>query len=186
VNGLLLYNIHLKRGEAVFYYRYIFFYTRLGFTILASFSIVAVIAAAISHIYLPKDNLFDATQAPYLSASEIQAINWLNENAEQNAVVISGPLLGNVLPAHSPVRVVYGHLYETFQAEVKLQAIRDFFRADFPDSERSAIISRWRVKFLVYGWREREAGSFNPATTGWRKVFEAGDVQIYDLGSANT
>jgi hypothetical protein len=59
--------------------------------------------------------------------------------------------------------------------------VKQFFNAATPAAVRTQIIQAGGITYLVYGWRERLLGGFNPASAGWPLVFSQDGVEIYRL-----
>jgi len=53
----------------------------------------------------------------YLTRAESQGLNWLAEHTPNSALVLASPEMGLFIPAYSGQRVIYGHPFETRQAE---------------------------------------------------------------------
>jgi hypothetical protein len=151
------------------------------FIAIASFSSLGMVVLASALLYLPNDDLFDPVRSPYLSAGEVGAIDWLRHNSPENAVVLSGPVIGNILPGRTPVRTFYGHSMETLQPEKKLEIMKQFFDLNTSNTVRLRIINEWHLNYLFYGWREQQLGFFNPSTEGWPILYEKDNVRIYAL-----
>ena len=49
----------------------------------------------------------------YLSRDEAQALDWLEANTPETALVLASPDMGMFIPAHTGRRVIYGHPFET-------------------------------------------------------------------------
>jgi hypothetical protein len=65
--------------------------------------------------------------ALYLDASESAAMTWMVEYLPAGSVVLSGPESGLLIPAHSGLKVIYGHPFETVAADAKREAVEKFF-----------------------------------------------------------
>lgn len=154
---------------------------RRTLTVLMSLSSIGMVLLATSFIYLPHDDIYEPVRSPYLSAGELGAFAWLRQNAQPDEVVLSGPLLSNALPGRAPVRVFYGHAMETLDPDKKSAILKQFCDISTTNQTRYGIISSWGLKYLVYGWRERKLGDFDPATGGWPLVYNNDGVQIYRL-----
>ena len=63
----------------------------------------------------------------YLTTNEAAALSWLQAHAPHDAVVLASPEMGGFIPAFAGQRVVYGHPYETVNAKVREQQVKDFF-----------------------------------------------------------
>ena len=57
----------------------------------------------------------------YLTTDEYAALTWLHDHAHFDDVVLAAPETGAFIPAFAGQRVVYGHPYETVDADHKRQ-----------------------------------------------------------------
>ena len=94
----------------------------------------------------------------FVSADEAAALDWLREHAPPDAVVLASPEMGLFVPAWSGSRVVYGHPFETVDAERTKSRVEIFFAAGTSDADRAAMLSEWNVSFVLAGPRERGLG----------------------------
>ena len=112
----------------------------------------------------------------FVSADEAAAMDWLHENAPRNAVVLASPEMGLFIPAWAGRRVVYGHPFETVNAEQTKARVEMFFAAGTSRADRDAMISNWNAAFVFVGPRERALGlSESPG----REVFHNATTVIY-------
>lgn len=113
----------------------------------------------------------------FVSADEAAALDWLREHASPDTVVLASPEMGMFVPAWSGSRVVYGHPFETVDAERTKSRVETFFAAGTSDAERAAMLSEWNVSFVFAGPREREFGlaASPPGTV----VFDSPTVTVY-------
>ena len=81
------------------------------------------------------------------------------------------------VPAWSGSRVVYGHPFETVDAERTRSRVEAFFAAGTSDAERAAMLNEWNVSFVFVGPRERGLGlaASPPGTV----VFTSPTVTLY-------
>ena len=114
----------------------------------------------------------------YLARDEWDALTWLDANAAPNALVLSSPETGLFIPAHTGRRVLYGHPYETVNADAMEAAVTAFFDGTLTEAERQSLLNGYDVDLIFYGPRERDLGSI-PVPEGWQPVFQVGDVTIY-------
>ncbi len=150
-------------------------------TVFMAISTLAITLSPIIFINQNKPDADEPVRSPYLSTGEIGAIDWLNQHSQTGDVVLTGPLLGNVLPGRTPVRVFYGHLMETLNPSKKIAILLQFFDESSKMPTRYGIIDSWGLKYLVYGWREQKLGAFDPASGGWPLVYTGEDIKIYRL-----
>jgi len=112
----------------------------------------------------------------YLSTNEAAALSWLQQNAPTEAVVLASPEMGGFIPAFSGQRVVYGHPFETVNAKVREQQVKDFFAGTI---DRAQVLRDNAVTYIVVGPRERKLGAIDVSVLSVEEVFTAGDVVVY-------
>ncbi len=112
----------------------------------------------------------------FVSADEAAAMDWLHENAPRNAVVLASPEMGLFIPAWAGRRVVYGHPFETVNAEQTKARVEMFFAAGTSRADRDAMISHWNAAFVFVGPRERALGM---SESLGREVFHNATTVIY-------
>ena len=111
----------------------------------------------------------------FVSADEAGAMNWLRANTPRQAVVLASPEMGLFVPAWAGRRVVYGHPFETVNAEQTKARVEEFF-VKASSTEREAMLHEWRVAFVFVGPRERTLGF--DGSPG-REVFRNATVTVY-------
>jgi hypothetical protein len=97
---------------------------------------VLVAATVPSHLLVTAAGVFQASTSDpsvLLLPGERAAYEWLAANAPEGSTVLAAPRSGNRLPAFASVHVLYGHPFETPQAERQLSLVTDFFAADSDD-----------------------------------------------------
>ncbi len=112
-----------------------------------------------------------------VSADEAAAMDWLREHTSRDALVLASPEMGLFIPAWSGRRVVYGHPFETLDAERTKARVEAFFAGGTGDAERQTSLRDWRVAFVFVGQRERALGLAGPLPG--REVFHNATVTIY-------
>ena len=112
----------------------------------------------------------------FVSADEAGAMDWLHENTPRNAVVLASPEMGLFIPSWAGRHVVYGHPFETVNAEQTKTRVEMFFAVGTSRADRDAMISHWNAAFVFVGPRERALGmNESPG----REVFRNATVAIY-------
>ena len=119
----------------------------------------------------------------YLTQSEAQALGWLKANTPTDALVLAAPETGLLIPARTGRRVIYGHPFETVNAEAEKALVEKFFQSDLPSP--SDFLKQEQVDYLFYGPRERSFGSL-PDLINLSKVYATGvpgvdEVIIYQV-----
>jgi hypothetical protein len=128
----------------------------------------------------------------YLSDGEWQALEWLREAVDHDRVVLCAPQTGMFVPAWAGQRVVYGHPFETVDAERRKAQVEAYWSGEMSPAEQGSFLRENRVAYLLVGPRELEIGDFivSAQPNDWRfeivglqgrPVFEAGDVRVYEV-----
>lgn len=90
-----------------------------------------------------------------LNRDYVDLFTWLDEFGVEDEVVLASPKVSLWIPARTPLRVVYGHPYETVPTEQRLDEVEDFFtgrncEAVFDHTDG------FSIAYLVYGPMERQ------------------------------
>ncbi|MEI8305978.1 MAG: hypothetical protein WCF99_02820 [Chloroflexales bacterium] len=118
----------------------------------------------------------------YLSRGEESALRWLGVQATRADVVLSGLDVGQYVPVYSDARTFLGHWAQTVAYYDKQARVSRFFAAATPEAERSTLLRRFAVTYVVYGAEERALGQFDPGGSAlFVPVFRAEDVTIYGV-----
>jgi len=112
----------------------------------------------------------------FVSVDEAAAMDWLHENTPRDAVVLASPEMGLFIPAWAGRHVVYGHPFETVNAERTKARVEAFFSAGTSRADRDAMISDWNAAFVFVGLRERALGM---GESPGREVFRNATTAIY-------
>ncbi len=144
--------------------------------------IVALPVMALSHLFvlfvptLPAlINRPDQSQGLFLERDYVLAFDWLDRRTGQNDVVLASAPVSQWLPGWAGVRVVYGHPFETLQADVKEQQVIAWY-ADGQDCQ--AILDQYAVRYILYGPEEAKLGE-TACLNDLEEVTRIGEVAIY-------
>lgn len=118
-----------------------------------------------------------------IAKSELAAFEWLNGYAAPQALVLASPDSGLLLPAYANIRVIYGHPFETIQADKRQQETNSFFSGSWGDNERMTYMDQMGVDYVFYGPREQALGA-DLQIPGWLLVYDQDGVQIWKPGVA--
>jgi hypothetical protein len=124
--------------------------------------------------------------APYsLSAGDVAALQWLGEHADTGDVVLSSLTVGQYIAMFSSARPIIAHWAQTLDYFDKEGAVRQFFDAGTADEDRTALLRRWHIVYVVAGPEERALGDFSPAQSPqFSPVFSSGQTTIYAVRPA--
>jgi hypothetical protein len=112
-----------------------------------------------------------------LSQDEYQALMWLENNTDPEAVILAGPEMGLFIPAYTGRRVWYGHPFETTYADRMESLVVNFFSGAGQLHELEQLMVS---DYLFYGNRERSLGEFQ-LDSRYELVYESGDIRIYRI-----
>lgn len=113
----------------------------------------------------------------YMAQGESQAFEWIDNNLEKDAVILAGPETGLLIPAYTGRRVLYGHPFETVDANAKVQEVKRFYNN--PDIIDSAGLLG-TVNYVFVGPREREISS-NGFHLDLQVIYEEMGVTIFSV-----
>jgi hypothetical protein len=125
-----------------------------------------------------------AKNAPllYLHEDEMDAMTWLLENTQPTDVVLASPETSLFIPAWAGNRVIYGHHFETIDAERKRKLAEGFFEEGASDGFREEIVRLHRVAYVFYGPREKELlKSGFKELPFMEEVYKSGAVTIFRI-----
>ena len=109
---------------------------------------------------------------------ELDAYQWLGEHAPRQALVLAAPDTGNRLPVFADVRVLYGHPFETPDADTQKALVESIYAWDGSIEDGRRLLSNQGIDLIFYGQRERALG--RPTwLEGLPLVFQSGNVEIY-------
>ena len=108
----------------------------------------------------------------YYTQGEAQAFAWITTETAPDSLILAAPDTGLLLPAHTGRRVIYGHPFETVNAEKEKAVVEAYFAT--PDA---AILAERQVDYVFYGPRERSLGGAAPQ--GLPVVYSAQGVTFY-------
>jgi hypothetical protein len=126
----------------------------------------------------------------YLSDGEWQALEWLRDAVDHDRVVLCAPQTGMFVPAWAGQRVVYGHPFETVDAEQRKAQVEAYWSGEMGPTERESFLKENHVRYVLVGPRELESGERRMENGEWRMeiaqqggelAFEAGDVSVYEV-----
>jgi len=118
----------------------------------------------------------------YLYRDEAEAMTWLEENTQSADIVLASPEMGLFIPAWAGNRVLYGHPFETIEAEKKRALAETFYQAQTEESIRRRIIEGHHITYVFYGPRERGlSGDQLETTPMFSEAYTNPGVTIYQV-----
>jgi hypothetical protein len=113
---------------------------------------------------------------------ELMAYQWVADNLPQGSLILAAPTTGNRIPAFAPLRVLYGHPFETPDADAQKLIVEELFHTGGTASSGMQTLIESGIEYVFYGPREQEIG--NPAwLTELERIGEFGKVRLYKVNS---
>ncbi len=151
---------------------------------LAAAVLLAAVVPTNGYIFLWRFLDLHRYNYPYfLHQAEYDAMQWLDENAPSDAIVLSSYEPGRYIPAISGRTAFLSHWAQTVDFYTKRDFVAAFFQADTPDAQRRQVITQFGVDYVLYGPAERALGTYDPAQSPWlHMAFEEDGVRVYAVG----
>jgi len=139
----------------------------IGFALITNFT---VIMAGIGGVRSRDKSI-------YMTQGEAQAFEWMDDNVEKDAIILAGSDTGLLIPAYTGRRVIYGHPFETVNANTKKKEVNSYFiNPGGVDSSRLL----YTVDYIFVGPREWDLAS-NRIQIDLQVVYDMKGVTIYSV-----
>ncbi len=120
----------------------------------------------------------------YLTVPESKAVEWLNKNTQPGVLVLTDSRMGTFLPGLTMARVIYGHPFETLNADTKRDSVEKFFKCQLLENEASEFLKQSQVSYLLAS-NVNIKNCYSVIEKNTDIVFRAGDttnfVEIFQL-----
>lgn len=114
----------------------------------------------------------------YLEKDEAAAYRWIEDNTPPDALVLADPVSGLRLPGWTGRRVIYGHPFETIQAEKEEAFVTAFFSGGMSHESSQQALAERGVDFILY--TPRAKSTEKPAILDEGEIiFQSGEVAVY-------
>ena len=123
----------------------------------------------------------------YLYQDEIAALEWVEEHATRDAIVLSSYDVGRYVPGLSGRPAFLAHWAQTVNFFDKRDRVTLFFDAQTRDSERAKTLRAFGVDYIFYGPAERALGQYDPSESPlFRVAFSSPLVKMYRWEESST
>jgi hypothetical protein len=136
---------------------------------------------ALTNFFLPLVSVAGVAQGRQplvMTSDEAAAYAWLGAQTDWTDTVLAPPESGQFVPAWAGNRVVYGHPFETIDAEGKEAEAAHFFSPEATAAERRDLMERYAVRYVLVLSPDLD---LNPATTGLTEVWNQGNARLYQV-----
>lgn len=86
----------------------------------------------------------------YVPKTLVETMLWLDKNTPDESVVLAGYYTGNMVPAFSHNRVVFGHDFATYQARDRLKDMAMVYSKDTSSEQLKEILARNHVSYIFF------------------------------------
>ena len=118
----------------------------------------------------------------YIENNKIEAMKWLKENTDEESIVFSDMLNGNIIPGITARTVFLGHVHETNDFKRKYKEAVWFFSTNKNDSLEQKFLKINNISHIFYSNSEKKIGDWIPENKKYlKKVFENKKVKIYQV-----
>ncbi|KXK24088.1 MAG: hypothetical protein UZ15_CFX003000436 [Chloroflexi bacterium OLB15] len=159
-----------------------FWYPRMKRSGKRLFTVAVFSISVISPLIVLVLPVLPAARAPELAsgvlleADYVDAFNWLARR-DGDGVVLAAPVVGAWIPGYTGLRVVYGHPYETLNAEAKKRQVEAWYAAG-DSADCSQLLQENSVQYVLLGPQEARFGE-GQCVESLRRIAQFGDVTLY-------
>lgn len=112
---------------------------------------------------------------------ELDAWDWLMDQAPAEAIVLGSRTTGNYLPIYTDLRPFYAHGPETLNSDEKKRLVERFYRGELSQEERETLWTRYHIRYVVYGYSEQAIHSVTPLSEGLTMIYSSPHYTIYEV-----
>lgn len=118
----------------------------------------------------------DHSRPLFRPQSEFGALDWLNQYAPLDAIVMGTMETGNVIPARTNLRVFLGHGPETLHSDEKKEQVEAFYH----NEAEKDFYQMYNIRFVIYGPLERDLASEWASPQSF-PIYDKHGYQIYEV-----
>jgi hypothetical protein len=116
----------------------------------------------------------------YLYKEEVQAFNWLDQEASDDQVILSSITTGQYIPMFTGSHAFLAHWAQTLDFYNKDRMVSEFFSGFTSDARRADILKQYGVSYVFYGPAERELGPYDPSASPLlEQVYSTPQVSVF-------
>ena len=136
---------------------------------------------ALTNLFVPLVSVVGVAQGRQplvMTSDEAAAYGWLGEQTDWTDTVLAPPESGQFIPAWAGNRVVYGHPFETIDAQAKEAEAAHFFSHEATVAERRDLLDRYGVRYVLV---LSPKPALNPTALGLAPVWTGKEAVIYQV-----
>ncbi len=133
-----------------------------------------IVFAGSSNALINQDPLF------FIKSEVNQAVDWMDTNIDQKSVILANEKIGLEIPALGNYRVVYGHPFESLNAEKTQQMIEKFWENQLSNDSAINFLKENNVDYIFC--ELAESGHECPEVTKtYETVYKRGNIVIFQV-----
>jgi len=120
----------------------------------------------------------------FLSKLEADGLKWFKANGLVDQVVLADNRMGMYIPAHTFLRVIYGHPFETINAERSREIVEKFYGCEYTPDQAEEVVSKFAVNFIFLNQNDPKIcypKLFEKAELRFQANEAAQIVEIYEI-----
>lgn len=117
-----------------------------------------------------------------IDSSEYAAFQWIEESTAEESLIMASPELGMFLPAYTGRKVLYGHPFETVNAQETKELVSQFYQGDLSDESAKNFIVNKNIDYIFFGQRESKLGS-PEYISQFDVIYDSEEVKIFVVDS---
>ncbi len=145
-------------------------YALIGLSLPSSLLIFSGSLSAINH----QDQIF------YYKQNILEAAEWLTSNVAEKSVILASEENGRIIPALANFKVVYGHPFESINAEQTKKNVDDFWANKLSEEQSRNLIKKYKVDYILCEY-ETTRNNCPAITSTLEMIYEASDVAIFQV-----
>lgn len=130
------------------------------------------------HIWYRRVEETNRINSWYYQPEEMRDVFTILEKAPKDGV-LSGYIVGNLLPPHTGKHVYFGHYIQTPQAEDKIEKITAFYEDKTTTSEARQFLKSNAIYYVIYGAEEKKLGNLDYSFL--KPVYKSAKITLYEV-----
>ncbi len=116
----------------------------------------------------------------FVNENIVKAIEWLESNAEKKSVILANEENGLIIPALARFKVVYGHPFESMNAEETRSNVSDFWNNKLSEEQSRNFLEEYNVDFIFCEYTNN-INNCPTITQSLEFIYDAGNIAIFQV-----
>ena len=157
---------------------------KIGIKRRALFTILMILVLPTNLIVIVSGISASAIQDPaiYLSTDEVKMLSWIDKRAGPDDLIAADEQMGLYIPSQTGRRVIYGHPFETINAEEAQIFLDEFFNQEHAPSYFNDQVSKMRIDYIDLRKAPSESMQIWLDVDQIHEVYRIGDQALYMIG----